>query len=55
VNPHPVRTAALYVAAGVVWITIGVFVPDFMLSWPVTIVYLLVVAWLLPTLVRRLR
>ena len=49
------RTLLLYAGAGVVWIAIGVAVPDFMLSWPVTIAYLLVVAWLLPTLVRRLR
>jgi uncharacterized membrane protein len=40
-----VRTLALYLAAGVVWVAIGVFVPDFMLSWPVTIAYLLVVVW----------
>ena len=49
------RTLLLYVVAGVVWIAIGVAVPDFMLSWPVTIAYLLVVAWLLPALVRRVR
>ena len=49
------RTLALYLAAGAVWVTIGVFVPEFMLSWPVTVVYLLLVAWLAPELVRRLR
>jgi hypothetical protein len=48
-----VRTVALYLAAGIVWVAIGVFVPDFMLSWPVTIVYLLVAVWLLPLLVGR--
>jgi hypothetical protein len=50
-----VRTLALYVGAGIVWVAIGVAVPDFMLSWPVTIAYLLVVAWLGPALVRRWR
>lgn len=49
------RTLALYLAAGIVWIAIGVAVPDFMLSWPVTIGYVLVVVWLLPLVVRRLR
>lgn len=49
------RTVALYLAAAAVWVAIGVFVPDFMLSWPVTVVYLLVAVWLLPLLVRRVR
>ena len=49
------RTLALYLAAGGVWVAIGVFVPAFMFSWPVTVAYLLVVVWLLPELVRRLR
>lgn len=50
-----VRTLALYVAAGIVWVAIGVGVPEFMLAWPVTVAYLVLVAWLAPAAVRRLR
>ncbi len=49
------RTLALYLAAGAVWVAVGVFEPDFMLAWPVTVAYLVVVAWLIPALLRRAR
>jgi hypothetical protein len=39
--------AAVYIAIGVTWI-------DFLLSFWVALGYLLLTAWLLPTLVRRL-
>ena len=45
----------LYLAAGVLYILIGVLEPDFLLSWYVGIGYLLLVVWLVPALVRRFR
>jgi hypothetical protein len=39
--------AAIYIAIGVAWI-------DFLLSFWVALAYLLLTAWLFPTLVRRL-
>jgi hypothetical protein len=44
-----------YCAASAVYIAIGVAAFDFMLSFWVGVAYLLVTAWLIPTLVRRLR
>jgi hypothetical protein len=49
------RVFAGYCLAAVVYITIGVFVNDFMFSVVVAMAYLVVAAWLVPTLVRRLR
>ena len=49
------RTLALYLAAGVVYVAIGVLVPEFMFSSVVGIAYLLVAVWLVPALVARLR
>lgn len=46
---------AWYVAAGIVYVAIGVAFPDFLLSWVVAAAYLLAVMWLLPALVRRAR
>ena len=43
-----------YAAAAALYILIGVFVPNFLLSLVTAIAYLLVVAWLVPVLVRRL-
>ena len=40
--------AAVYIAVGVAWI-------DFLFSFWVGLAYLLLTAWLLPSLVRRLR
>jgi hypothetical protein len=44
-----------YVAACGLYVVIGVLVTDFLLSVFVGIAYLLVVAWLVPAAVRRIR
>jgi hypothetical protein len=49
------RTLALYLAAGALYVVIGVAVPEFMFSSVVGIAYLLVAVWLVPALVARLR
>jgi hypothetical protein len=46
--------AAGYAVAAAVYITIGVWYTDFLLSYFVGLAYLLLVAWLVPTAVRRL-
>ena len=46
--------ASGYVAAGAVYVLIGVTVTDFLLSVFVAMAYLLVAAWLVPLVVRRL-
>ena len=43
-----------YVAASAVYIAIGVWFTDFLLSFFVGLVYLLLVAWLVPAGVRRI-
>jgi hypothetical protein len=43
-----------YVIAAAVYVTIGVYYTDFLLSVFVGIAYLLLVAWLVPAGVRRL-
>jgi hypothetical protein len=45
----------LYLAAGGLYVLIGVWQTDFLLSWYVAAGYLAVVVWLVPLLVRRLR
>jgi hypothetical protein len=47
-------TFALYVGCAVVYIAIGVWKVDFLLSLWVSIAYLLVTAWLIPAGLRRL-
>jgi hypothetical protein len=42
-----------YVAAGGLYVLIGVTVTDFLLSVVTALVYVLVVAWVVPTAVRR--
>jgi uncharacterized membrane protein (DUF485 family) len=49
-----VRELALYLAAGVVYIAIGVAFPEFLFTWIVAAAYLLVCVVALPALVRRL-
>lgn len=49
------RELALYVAAGVVYVAIGVALPEFMFSLPVAIGYLVTCVVLLPALVRFAR
>jgi fatty acid desaturase len=43
-----------YVAAAALYVLIGVFEPNFLFSFFTAIAYLLIVAWLVPALVRRL-
>lgn len=46
------REIALYVAAGVVYVAIGVAFPEFLFTWIVAAGYVLICAVLLPALVR---
>ena len=46
---------ALYTGAAISYITIGVFVNEFVLSWVVAFAWLLLWVWGVPALVRRLR
>jgi hypothetical protein len=48
------RVFAGYCLAALVYIAIGVAVTDFLFSVVVAIAYLVVAAWLVPTMVRRL-
>jgi uncharacterized membrane protein (DUF485 family) len=47
------RELALYVAAGVVYIALGVAIPELLFSWIEGAVYLLIAVWVLPALLRR--
>ena len=49
------RTLALYVAAGVVYVAIGVNFPDFLYSSVVAVAYVVAACWVLPEGIRRLR
>ena len=49
------RTLALYVAAGVVYVAIGVAFPGFLYSSVVAAAYLVVAVWAIPEAIRRLR
>jgi hypothetical protein len=49
------RELALYVAAGVVYIAIGVAFPEFLFSWPVAAGYLVTCVVLLPAAVHWAR
>ena len=53
-SKHQLTVAAGYVAAGAVYVAVGVWYTDFLLSFWVGLVYLLLVAWLLPAGVRRI-
>lgn len=46
---------ALYLAAGVAYVTIGVFFPTFLFSWFVGVGYLVLCVAVVPALARRLR
>jgi hypothetical protein len=52
--PRPSRELTAYLAAGAAYVAFGVFVPAFLYSLPVAIVYLLLVMWGLPALWRRI-
>ena len=46
--------AAGYAVAGAVYIAVGVWFTDFLLSFFVALAYLLLAVWLIPTWVRRI-
>lgn len=48
------RELALYLAAAVAYIALGVWEPDFLLSFFEGAAFLLLAVWILPALVRRL-
>ena len=47
------RELVLYLVAAAIYITIGVFLLEFMLASVVALGYLLLVVWILPALYRR--
>jgi hypothetical protein len=49
------RELAVYGAAAVAYIALGVAFPDLLLSWVEGAAFLLLAVWLLPALVRRVR
>jgi hypothetical protein len=49
------RELTLYLVAGVVYIALGVAVPELLFSWVEAAVYLLIAVWILPALVGRIR
>jgi hypothetical protein len=49
------RELALYVAAGVVYVAIGVTTPEFLFPWAVAVGYLLLCVAAIPFLVRAIR
>jgi hypothetical protein len=54
VRPPPAELA-LYVAAGIAYIALGVAVPELLFSWVEGAAFLLLAAWVLPALLERLR
>lgn len=49
------KELALYLAAGAVYVVLGVAVPELLFSWVEGAAFLLIAVWLLPALVTRLR
>ena len=49
------RELALYLAAGAVYVAVGVAVPEFLFTWVVAAAFLLLVVVVLPFAIRRLR
>jgi hypothetical protein len=49
------RTLALHVGIAAAYVTLGVFVPELLISWPVGAAFYLLGVWALPALVRRLQ
>lgn len=49
------RELALYLVAGLVYVGLGVAVPELLFSWVEGAAFLLIAVWLLPALVTRLR
>jgi len=54
-SPRDLTVFAGYCVASAIYIAIGVTTFDFLLSFWVAVAYLLITAWLIPTLARRLR
>jgi hypothetical protein len=53
-SKRQLTVVAGYVAAAAIYIAIGVWFTDFLLSFFVALAYLLVVVWLVPAGVRRI-
>ena len=53
-NRPDLRVFAGYILAAAVYVAIGVAVTDFLLSFWVGVAYLVLAAWAVPTIVRRL-
>jgi hypothetical protein len=53
-SKRQLMVAAGYAVASAIYISIGVFYTDFLLSFWVALAYLMVVAWLIPAGLRRL-
>ena len=53
-SKRQLTVAAGYAVAGAVYIAVGLFYTDILLSFFVALAYLLLVAWLVPAGVRRL-
>jgi hypothetical protein len=49
------RELALYLAAGALYVSIGVAVPEFLFTWVVAVGYLPLMVVALPFFIRRLR
>jgi hypothetical protein len=47
------RTLLIYLSAAVVYIVVGVFFVDFMLSVVIAALYLFVAVWVVPSAIRR--
>jgi hypothetical protein len=50
-----VRELTLYLAAGAVYVALGLAVPELLFSWIEGAVFLLIAVWVLPALWERLR
>ena len=49
------RELALYLTAGVVYVVLGVAIPELLFSWIEGAIFLLLAVWILPALVGRRR
>jgi putative Ca2+/H+ antiporter (TMEM165/GDT1 family) len=49
------KELALYVAAGAVYVALGVAVPELLFSWVEGAAFLLLAVWVLPALLERRR
>jgi hypothetical protein len=50
-----VKELALYLAAAVAYIALGLAVPELLFSWIEAAVFLLLAVWVLPAVLERLR